>query len=158
MSKKIPFTKSGHAKVITELEELKAIKHPRAKDRLAKARAMGDLRENSEYHAAKEDLATIVGRISELEEMLRWAHIVDDTVEKIEADLVRMGCRVVIDKSGQQEELHIVGDFEADPPNKKISHSSPLGKALIGKKKGDVFEVVIPAGKHTYTVVDIKQG
>ncbi|MFO0704251.1 MAG: transcription elongation factor GreA [Patescibacteria group bacterium] len=156
MTRKIHFTKSGHQKIIEELEHLKVVKHPAAKDRLAKARAMGDLRENSEYHAAKEDLAVIVGRIAELEEMLRWAEIVEETVEKIENDLVRLGCKVEVDKNGKREEYHIVGEFEADPMNKKLSHTSPIGSALIGKRKGDIVEVSIPSGKHTYTIVDIK--
>lgn len=156
MTKKIQFTKSGHQKIQEELEHLKVVRHPAAKDRLARARAMGDLRENSEYHAATEDLSVIVGRIAELEEMLRWAEIIDDAVEKIESDLVHLGCRVVVDRAGQREEYHIVGEFEADPSQKKLSHTSPIGKALIGKKKGDIVEVVIPAGKHTYTIVDVK--
>ena len=156
MAKKIQFTKTGHQKIVEELKHLKSVRHPAAKDRLAKARAMGDLKENSEYHAATEDLSVLVGRISELEEMLRWAEIVDDAVEKIESDLVRLGCRVVVDKAGKREEYHIVGEFEADPMQKKLSHTSPIGKALVGKKKGDIVEVVIPSGKHTYTIVDVK--
>lgn len=156
MARKIQFTKDGHKKVVAELEELKNTKHPAARDRLARARSMGDLRENSEYHAAKEDLGVIVGRMAELEEMLRWAQIVDDTVQHIEADLVRLGCRVVVQRDGVDEEYHIVGEFEADPLAKKLSHTSPIGKALMGKKKGDIVEVAIPSGKHTYTIVDIK--
>lgn len=156
MTKKIQFTKEGHQKILAELEHLKVNRHPAAKDRLARARAMGDLKENSEYHAATEDLSVIVGRIAELEEMLRWADIVDEAVEKIESDLVRLGCRVVVDKAGQRDEYHIVGEFEADPMQKKLSTTSPIGQALLGKKKGDVVEVVIPSGKHTYTIVDVK--
>lgn len=157
MPKKYSFTKSGHAQLEDELHHLKTVKHPAARDRLSRARSMGDLRENSEYHAAKEDLGVIVGRISELEEMLRWAEIVDDTVDKIEADLVRLGCRVVVEKSGKKDEYHIVGEFEADPRSNKLSHTSPIGKALVGRRKGDVVEVAIPSGKHTYTIVDIRQ-
>jgi len=156
MTRKIHFTKSGHLKVQEELHHLKTHKHEAAKERLAKARAMGDLRENSEYHAAKEDLAVIVGRMAELEEMLRWAEIVDDAVEKIETDLVRLGCKITVDKNGKREEFHIVGEFEADPMNKKLSHTSPIGSALVGKKKGDVVEVAIPSGKHTFTIIDVK--
>lgn len=156
MPKKIQFTKEGHRKVLEELEHLKTHRHTAAKDRLARARAMGDLKENSEYHAAKEDLSVIVGRISELEEMLRWAEIVDDAVEKIESDLVRLGCRVVVEKEGQRDEYHIVGEFEANPMQKKLSTTSPIGQALLGKKKGEVVEIAIPSGKHTYTIVDVK--
>lgn len=157
MTKKFQFTKSGHQKLIAELEHLKTIKHPGAKERLSKARAMGDLRENSEYHAAKEDLGIVVGRIAELEEMLRWAEVIDDAIENLEQDLVKLGCKVVIEKEGKKDEYHIVGEFEADPMNKKLSHTSPIGKALIGKKKGETIEVLIPTGKHVYTIVDIRQ-
>lgn len=156
MSKKIKFTKSGHEAITKELHALKTIKHDEAKLRLERARAMGDLRENSEYHAAKEDLGVVVGRMAELEEMLRWAEIVDDAVDQIECDLVKMGCRVVVEKNGKQDEYHMVGEYEADPANKKLSHTSPIGAALLGKKKGDVIEVTIPSGKHTYTIVDVK--
>lgn len=158
MTRKIHFTKSGHKQIQDELHHLKTTKHPSAKERLAKARAMGDLRENSEYHAAKEDLATIVGRMAELEEILRWAEIVDDAVEKIEEDLVRLGCKVTIEKDGIREDYHIVGEFEADPMNRKLSHTSPIGSALVGKKKGDIVEVSIPSGKNTYTIVAVKVG
>jgi transcription elongation factor GreA len=156
MTKKIQFTKSGHEAITKELHTLKTVKHDEAKMRLERARAMGDLRENSEYHAAKEDLGVIVGRMAELEEMLRWADIVDDAVDQIECDLVKMGCRVVIEKNGKQDEYHMVGEYEADPASKKLSHTSPIGAALLGKKKGDVIEVTIPSGKHTYTIVDVK--
>lgn len=158
MSKKIQFTKSGHEAITNELHVLKTIKHDQAKARLERARAMGDLRENSEYHAAKEDLGVIVGRMAELEEMLRWAEIVDHTVHDIENDLVRLGCRVVVEKEGVRDEYHIVGEYEADPKAKKLSPASPLGKSLIGRKKGDVVEVSIPSGNNTYTIVDIKVG
>ena len=157
MPKKIQFTKQGHKAVIQELDHLTTHKHPQAKDRLSKARAMGDLRENSEYHAAKEDLAVIVGRIAELQEMLKWAEIVDDAVEALEQDLVRLGCTVVVDKAGQKDTLHIVGEFEADPLQKKISISSPIGKALVGKRKGETVEIVIPSGKSVYTIVEVTQ-
>ncbi len=156
MSKKIQFTKSGHEAITKELHTLKTVKHDEAKMRLERARAMGDLRENSEYHAAKEDLGVIVGRMAELEEMLRWADIVDDAVDQIECDLVKMGCRVVVEKNGKQDEYHMVGEYEADPAKKKLSQTSPIGAALLGKKKGDVIEVTIPSGKHTYTIVDVK--
>jgi len=156
MTKKIQFTKSGHEAITKELHALKTLKHNDAKMRLERARAMGDLRENSEYHAAKEDLGVIVGRMAELEEMLRWADIVDDAVDQIECDLVKMGCRVVVEKNGKQDEYHMVGEYEADPASKKLSQTSPIGAALLGKKKGDVIEVTIPSGKHTYTIVDVK--
>lgn len=156
MMKKYQFTKDGHTKLIHELEQLKQTRHPGAKVRLEKARAMGDLRENSEYHAAKEDLGEIVGRITELEEMLRWAEIVDDSVNKLVEDLVALGTKVKVEKDGSViDEFDIVGDFEADPVQKKLSHSSPIGKALIGKKKGETVDIEIPAGKISFRILDI---
>jgi transcription elongation factor GreA len=69
-----------------------------------------------------------------------------------------MGCRVVVEREGKRSEYHIVGEHESDPMKKKLSHTSPIGAALIGKKKGDVIEVTIPTGKHTYTIVDVQVG
>jgi transcription elongation factor GreA len=156
MTKKYQLTKEGYESLLRELEHLKSTRHSAAKNRLSRARAMGDLRENSEYHAAKEDLGEIVGRIAELEEMLRWAEVVDQGVNQLAEDLVSLGTRIKVEKDGTVvDEFDIVGDFEADPLRKKLSHSSPIGKALLGKKKGDTVEVEIPAGKISYRILDI---
>lgn len=151
--KKIQFTKEGFEKLKQEYDELTSKKKHQAIDRLQKARAMGDLSENSEYTAAKEDLAFVEGRVRELEELLANADIVDVTADQ---GAIVIGCKVKVETSGQHHEFMIVGEFEADPTTKKLSHTSPIGKALLGKKVGDKVEVSVPAGKMVYKIMDIR--
>ena len=151
--RKIQFTKQGYEKMQAEHDELVTQKRARAIDRLQKARAMGDLSENSEYTAAKEDLAFVEGRIKELEEIIANAEIVESVAEE---GVVEIGCHVMVESNGQNHEFMIVGEFEADPHMKKLSHTSPIGSALLGKKKGDTISVEVPAGKINYKIVDIK--
>lgn len=151
--KKIQFTREGYEKLKLEHEELTSKKKHQAIDRLQKARAMGDLSENSEYTAAKEDLAFVEGRVRELEDLLANADIVDVATEH---GSIVIGCKVTVETSGQHHEFMIVGEFEADPTAKKLSHTSPIGKALLGKKVGDKVEVSVPAGKMVYKIMDIK--
>lgn len=150
--KKVQLTKEGYNNLEKELKELIKIKKPKAVERLQKARSMGDLSENSEYSAAKEELAFVEGRIQEIEEILRQAEI----IENQQKGIVDIGVKVIVEIDGKKEEFHIVGEFEADPNAKKLSHNSPIGKALIGKKIGDWVEVEIPAGKIKYKIVGIK--
>jgi transcription elongation factor GreA len=152
--KKFQFTEEGYAKIKQEYEELKHSKRQQAIDRLQKARAMGDLSENSEYVAAKEDLAFIEGRIRELEELMAHAEIV---ATQADGHTVDMGCKVIINVNGKDDEFTIVGEFEADPMAKKLSVTSPIGKALVGKKVGETVEVQVPAGKLKYKILDIKK-
>lgn len=151
--KKIQFTKEGLEKIKKEYAELKDVKKPVAVARLQLARSMGDLSENSEYVAAKEDLTFLVGSIAELEVIIANAEIVE---EETKEHLVKVGKTVKIRVDNREEEYAIVGEFEADPGSRKLSHTSPIGKALIGKKKGDVVEITVPAGILKYTIVDIK--
>ncbi|MGB9883300.1 MAG: transcription elongation factor GreA [Microgenomates group bacterium] len=146
-------TKLGFENLKKELEELKTVKRPQAVERLAKARAMGDLSENSEYSAAKEELAFVEGRIQEIEEIIKNAQVVDVAGGK---DIVELGSSVTVEINGQKQTFQIVGEFEANPLDKKLSHTSPIGKALIGKKLGDQVEVEAPAGKMIYKIIDIK--
>jgi transcription elongation factor GreA len=122
------------------------VKRPDVVQRLSDARDLGDLSENSEYAAAKQDLAFIDGRIAELEEIIHSAKVVVSHGKKH----VDVGCKVTLNSNGKRDVYTVVGEWEADPVNKKISHSSPLGKALIGKKVGDSIDVEAPAGKLTY--------
>ncbi len=151
--KNTQLTQEGFQNLERELEELKKTKRPAAVDRLAKARSMGDLSENSEYVAAKEELSFIDGRILEIEEILKTAAVVDI---KTNNHIVSIGNKVVIQVNGTQEEYIIVGEFEADPMNKKLSASSPIAKALLGKKINDQVEIEVPAGKIIYKIVEIK--
>lgn len=145
-------TKDGLVQLREEYKDLVEVKRPVAVKRLADARELGDLSENSEYTSAKQDLAFIDGRIAELEEILHGAKIV--TSHKKGA--VDVGCKVTLHVKGKKEMFTVVGEWEADPAQKKISHSSPLGKALLGRKVGEHVEVEAPAGKIVYKIVEIE--
>lgn len=151
--KKIQLTKEGFENLQKELKDLLENKKPTAVDRLSKARAMGDLSENSEYTAAKEDLSFVEGRIQEVEEIIKTAEVVTNHNGNHTVDV---GAAVTVEADGKKDEFHIVGEFEADPMNKKLSHTSPIGNALLGKKVGDLVEVTIPAGKIIYKILGIK--
>lgn len=146
-------TKDGFVKLQKELEELTNVKRPYAVDRLHKARAMGDLSENSEYNAAKEELAFVEGRIQEIEEILRTVSVVENHNG---GSTVEIGSQVNVETNGKTENFQIVGEFEADPLNRKLSHTSPIGQALIGRRTGETVEVDVPAGKMKYKIVEIK--
>src|SRR3989344_160044 len=148
---KVLVTREGLTELKRELDELVQSKRPEAVTRLANARGQGDLTENSEYTAAKQDLAFMDGRIAELEQVLHEAQVVVSHSKK----KVDVGCKVTLNTGGKKEAFTIVGEWEADPMQKKISHSSPLGKALIGKKVGEKIEVEAPAGKIVYKILHI---
>jgi transcription elongation factor GreA len=151
---KIQVTQEGYEQLKNELVELKE-RRPAVLDRLGKARAMGDLRENSEYTAAKEEQGLIEGRIRELEELIKNAEV----IRVDEGDhSIQIGSTVQVEVNGTSDTFHIVGEFEADPMNKKLSQSSPIGKALLGKQTGDKVEVEVPIGKIVYNIVDVKRG
>ncbi len=145
-------TKEGLIELKKEYEELVKTKRPVAVVRLSEARENGDLSENSEYSDAKEDLSFIDGRIAELEELLHGAKVVTSHGKSH----IDVGSKVTLHINGQKDIFHLVGEWEADPMNKKISHSSPLGKALMGKKAGEMAEVEAPAGKILYKIVSIE--
>ncbi len=146
-------TKEGLAELKREYDELVNVKRPVAVKRLADARELGDLSENSEYAAAKQDLSFMDGRILELEEILHNAKLISANHTK---SMVDVGCKVTLHVDGKKEEFTLVGEWEADPTQKKISHESPLGKALMGKKVGEKVEVEAPAGKVLYKIVSIE--
>lgn len=150
---KAQMTREGYKSLQAELEELKA-KRPQAVDRLSNARSMGDLSENNDYHNAKEALEFLDGQISELDEVLAHAEVVKNGKAR-NGSVVQMGAKVKVAINGSQHVFHIVGEWEADPKEKKISHESPLGKALIGKKTGDKVLVDAPAGKVEYTILEV---
>lgn len=152
-TKKIFLTKKGLEDLQNENDELVKKRRPEVVERLSAAREMGDLSENSEYIAAKEELAFIDGRIEELEGVLRQVELISDGNHQTQA--VGLGSQVVVTIGDKKETFTVVGEWEADPTEKKISHESPLGKALIGKTVGDEIEVEAPAGKMLYKVVSI---
>ncbi len=148
---RVVMTKDGLKELQVEYDELTKMKRPTAVSRLSDARELGDLSENSEYAAAKQDLAFMDGRIAELEEIIHGAKVVTSHGK----GHVDVGCKVTLHVNGKQESFMVVGEWEADPMQKKISHESPLGKALLGKKVGDQVDVEAPAGKLLYKILSI---
>ncbi len=156
MSQPNYLTPEGEAKLQAELEELKGPKREDLSRRLRSAIQMGDLSENADYHKAKEDQAFLEGRIQELEAILRNAVIIQNEKGK-NTDSVSIGSHVTIQESGfDPETYHLVGPTEADPRNGKISHESPIGRALMDKKVGDAAEAETPGGKITFKIVKIE--
>ena len=152
--KKIYLTKEGLEELRKEFEELSKVKRPDVLSRVSQARDLGDLSENAEYSAAREELSFIDGRIDELEELLRQATVI--TNSKSAGGAIKLGSKVTVNIKGKKEDFTVVGEWEADPKEKKISHESPLGKALLGKKIGEKIEVEAPAGKVLYSIVSVK--
>ena len=144
-------TQAGLNQLREELGHLTADRRPKLIERLSLARSMGDLSENSDYQSAKEELAFTDGRIAELEEIIKNAKISVPATN----DSINFGHSVTIQIGQSQAIFRIVGEWEADPAQKKISHTSPLGQALMGKKIGDQVQVDAPAGKVVYTIVAI---
>ncbi len=145
-------TQKGLDTLKKELENLLNVKRPKLIERLANARAQGDLSENSDYQNAKEELEFLERRIDELEDVVKNAEVVEETSN---GNIVGMGSKVVVRVNGVKNTFEIVGEWEADLTKKKISHTSPLGFALTGKKVGEKFEVEAPVGKVIYEVVAI---
>ena len=153
---KIPMTAEGYAALEKELKRLKSEERPRIIQAIAEARAHGDLSENAEYHAAKEAQGMNEARIAELEEKLGRSEIID--VSRLSGNSVKFGATVsLVDEDTDEETAYrIVGDLEADVKTGKISISSPIARALIGKSVGDSVEVAAPGGARSYEILDVK--
>lgn len=152
---KVYLTKEGLEALKAEHEELTKVKRPDVLSRVSSARGLGDLSENAEYTAARDELSFIDGRIAELEELLKNVSLIRERQKTTTDHQVRLGSKVTLHVNGKRETFTVVGEWEADPSEKKISHESPLGRALIGKKIGDKVEVEAPAGKILYAIVSI---
>ncbi|MFC1649770.1 transcription elongation factor GreA [Patescibacteria group bacterium] len=153
MNQTLTITKQGLDSLKEELRKLKEVKRPQLVDRLAKARAEGDLKENSDYQNARDDLGFLDGRIEELEHVIVNAKVVQSNGKSNE---VAVGTKVTIKTGVKEHTFDIVGEWEADPVQKKISNTSPLGSALEGKKVGEKVEVDAPAGRISYEILSIK--
>jgi transcription elongation factor GreA len=151
----IPITRQGYLALKKELERLKTIERPVIIKAIETARAHGDLSENAEYHAAKERQSFLEGRIGEISYRLGNARVIDP--ETVPKDTVRFASKVLVENLDSQEsaEYMIVGPDEADIKKGKISFSSPLGSALIGKRPGDEAVIQAPGGKRIYEIIDI---
>ena len=153
---KIPMTSEGYSALEQELKQRQSVERPRIIQQITDARTHGDLSENAEYHAAKEEQSHNEGRIAELEDKLARADIID--ISKLSGDTVKFGATVtLIDEDTEEKKVwQIVGEPEADAKKKRISITSPLTRALVGKKKGDSVEVVTPGGAKAYEVVKVE--
>ena len=155
---KVPMTTEGYEALNIELKRRTQEDRPRIVDAISEARAHGDLSENAEYHAAKEQQSLNEGRISELEDVIGRAEVID--VAKMSGDTIKFGATVqLVDEDTEEKKRYqIVGDQEADVSAGKISISSPIARALIGKEEGDSVEVAAPGGARSYEVVEINYG
>lgn len=152
---KIPMTAPGHAAMEQELKTLKSVERPRIIAAISEARKHGDLSENAEYHAAKEQQGLNEARVAELEDALARADVID--VSKLSGDTVTFGATVeIVDEDTDDEVTYqIVGDNEADVKEGRISISSPIARALIGKSEGDSVEVATPGGGKSYEILKV---
>ena len=153
---KVPMTAAGHAALESELKRRTSEERPRIIELIAEARGHGDLSENAEYHAAKEAQSLNEGRVNELEDLIARAEVID--VSKLSGEKVKFGATVVlVDEDTEEEKTYqIVGDQEADVKSGKISISSPIARALIGKSEGDSVEVSAPGGSKSYEILAVK--
>ena len=149
-------TKRGAELLRDELQRLKTIERPANSKAIGEARAHGDLSENAEYHAARERAGFIEGRISELEAKLGNAQVIDPKLVNADGRVVFGATVEVSEKSGETSSWQIVGEDEADIKKSRISVSSPIARALIGKEAGEVVEVQTPGGVKRYEIVDVR--
>ena len=156
MVEKIPMTHAGYQTLEGELKHRQQVERPRIIQQISDARTHGDLSENAEYHAAKEQQAHNEGRIAELEDKLARSEVID--VSKLSGDTVKFGATVtVVDEDTEEKRVwQIVGEPEADAKAGRISITSPLARALVGKKKGAQVEVVTPGGAKAFEVIKVE--
>lgn len=144
-------TKAGREKLLRELDELKKMKNQLSQD-IAEAREKGDLKENAEYHSAKEKLAEVMNRIQKISDKLQNAKLIDDL--KIAKGTVAIGCKVTVkNEDGDELEYTLVGEDESDPSEGRISVFSPLAQGLLGKKIGEQATVELPAGPRVFKIL-----
>ncbi|MBI4080883.1 MAG: transcription elongation factor GreA [Candidatus Levybacteria bacterium] len=156
MDKKVYLTKEGLEELKKEHHDLTKVKRPEILARVSAARDLGDLSENAEYVAAREELSFIDGRIDELDELLKSVILIEEGSKASGRTTVQLGSKVTLKVDGKKEIFTLVGEWEADPVARKISHESPLGKALLGKTVGEKTEVEAPAGRILYTIVSVE--
>ena len=156
MSDAVPMTVQGYEALNAELKRLKYTERPRIVAAIEEARGHGDLSENAEYHSAREQQSFNEGRIQELEGALSHAQVIDP--KNLSGDKVLFGATVSLsdDDTGDEKKYQIVGQYEADLENGKISLMSPIAKALIGKQIGDIVDVRTPKGEKSYEILDVQ--
>ncbi|MBC5828795.1 MAG: transcription elongation factor GreA [Candidatus Eremiobacteraeota bacterium] len=154
--KETVLTQEGLRKLEEELDDLKTVHRKEVNERIRQAKEFGDISENAEYEDAKQEQAFVEGRILKLESMVRNARLID--ASDYSADEVHLGASVKVKdvKGGEMHEFTIVGSAESDPPNHRLSNESPLGRALLGRKKGETVDVTTPRGVVKYKIDSIK--
>ncbi|TGD24281.1 transcription elongation factor GreA [Companilactobacillus suantsaicola] len=153
--KSYPMTAEGKKKLEEELENLKKVKRPEVINRIKIARSFGDLSENSEYTSAKDEQSVVESRISTIIDMLHYANVID--TDEVASDEISIGKKVTVQEDGEEPDVYtIVGAAESDPDAGKISNDSPIAKALIGKRVGDVVTVETPVGSYDLTVKSVE--
>lgn len=154
---KVPMTVRGHELLVEELKTLKSVARPTVIKAIAEARAHGDLKENAEYHAAKDQQGFIEGRIKELEGKLSNVQVIDVTEIEAHGKIIFGSTVALLDvNTGQDITYKIVGEDEADIKNGLVSFSSPIARALISKNEGDVVEFRVPDGERSYEVIEVR--
>jgi len=156
MMEKIPMTAAGYSQLEDELRQRQSVDRPRIIQQISEARSHGDLSENAEDHAAKEQQSLNEGRIAELEDKISRAEVID--VSKLSGDTITYGATVTLvdEDTDEERKFQIVGESEADAKHGKISITSPIARALIGKYAGDVAEVQAPGGVREYEIIDVR--
>ncbi len=156
MEKDVILTPAGYEKLKATIEELETVKRREVADRIREAREFGDITENAEYDDAKNEQALLEHRIARLKEQLHAARVIDTS--DVPTDMVSIGSKVKVKDvdHGDVDEYEIVGSAEADPANRRLSNESPVGRAVLGHKKGDVVEVATPGGSIRLKIVSIK--
>lgn len=152
---RVPMTMSGYTRLVEELKILKTEERPRVIRAIAEAREHGDLSENAEYHAARERQSFIEGRIAELEDRTSRAELIDTT--KLSGDTVQFGAtvRIADEETDEEQTFQLVGEYESDIAEGRLSITSPVARALIGKKVGDSAEVQTPRGGRSYEILEL---
>ncbi|MBV8090266.1 MAG: transcription elongation factor GreA [Alphaproteobacteria bacterium] len=155
---KIPMTSEGYNRLREELRRLKSVDRPAVIRAIAEAREHGDLAENAEYHSARDRQSFIEGRLAEIEDKIARAEIID--VSKLSGSVIKFGARVTLadEETDEEQTFQIVGEDEADVSQGRLSVTSPLARALIGKRTGESVEVVTPSGAKSYEVVTVAFG
>jgi transcription elongation factor GreA len=152
---RVPMTQKGYQTLMEELKRLKSVERPKVVREIEEARDHGDLSENAEFHAAKERQSLLDVQIREIEDKMARAQVIE--ISKLSGEKVVFGATVsLVDENGDKVVYQIVGDHEAEPKNGKISISSPIARALIGKSEGDEVEVRTPAGARTFEILSVE--
>lgn len=148
-------TREGKAALEAELDTLKNVTRKQVSEKIKEARSFGDLSENAEYDEAKKEQAEVETRISEIENMLKYARVIDD--EDISSDVVTPGSKVVIEMLGEERNFTIVGSTEADPFKNKLSYESPIGAAILNKSAGETVKAITPGGEVEIKILSIER-